>query len=116
MIQRTAYIHLFNRIGLFKTKPTGDTLNDEIVTDGWFAYRKVSTKERKIFDTAMKGFGIVIYIPQSVSTKSDNGKSYRFKCSASMDSLSVSLNAIVEIHCPHLGKPYIKDINGITGF
>ena len=117
MIQRTAYEHLFNKLGLFK-KPTspGTLSQEEILTDGWSASRQVSVKELQIFNKAIKGFGIVVYVPKSVSMKIGNGKSYRFQCSASMDSLSVSLNAIVEIHCPHLGQPYIKDINGITGF
>ena len=89
---------------------SGQNSVETLIPGGWTAYHKLTPDDKQVFDEALQGFVGVKYTPNEVSTQVVNGTNYRFKCTASMPPALVVWEAIVLIHKPINGKPYIYGI------
>jgi hypothetical protein len=88
-------------------------VNHEPIIGGWTDFRKPIIADSLIFKQALEGYVGVLYIPTAVATQVLEGKSYRFRCTASIPPSDIDYEAIVKIYKPLGGDPYIVKITRI---
>lgn len=87
---------------------------EEPMVGGWTAYQDLTPDCRSVFDEARAGLIGVEYEPQRVSVQIVAGINYRYQATATLPGPSrQSWRAMVEIHAPLDGKPYITQISRI---
>lgn len=80
----------------------------ETTVGGWSTYRKLTPEEEAVFKASTAHINDVEYVPYAVSIQVVNGVNYKFKCDASLVPPAIlSYKALVEIHQPINGVPYV---------
>lgn len=86
-------------------------MSNESLVGGWTGYGPLTPEDKRVFEETMEGFVGVHYTPEKVSTQLVNGTNYRYLCDANIPVMPLTWQAIVEIHAPIKGKPFIMSIH-----
>lgn len=84
----------------------------EAIIGGWSSYEKPTGQDLTVFKEAIHSLGIgVSYEPQLVSRQVVAGMNYRFRCLATPSTFEpIQYKAIVQIHAPLKGEPFVTHI------
>lgn len=86
----------------------------DILAGGWSHYEKPTEQDLAVFEEAIHGLIGVRYEPQLVSRQVVAGMNYRFRCIATSSTREpIQYEAIVQIHAPLDGKPFVTHISPV---